>query len=106
MKARYTRRQCLQSAAVMSLLASPLLQTCKQSSQPCMDPELLSTGEKHLRKQLAYLELSEELSRQCGLCQFYQASELGDCGKCTLLDGSVSMRGSCTSWASDTRRQS
>jgi len=90
----------------MSLLASPLLHSCKQSGQSCMDPELLSTGEKHLRKQLAYVELSEELSRPCGLCHFYHASESGDCGECTLLDGSVNRQGSCTSWASETRRES
>ena len=105
MKTLYTRRQFLQCAAVMPLLASPLLQGCKESSQPCMDPELLSTGEKHLRKQLAYVELSEELSRQCGLCQFYHASKSCDCGECELLDGSVSRQGSCTSWAADTRRE-
>ena len=105
MKTRYTRRQFLQCGAVMSLLASPLLQSCKQSSQACMDPELLSTGEKHLRKQLAYVELGEELSRQCSLCQFYHASESGDCGECALLDGSVNKQGSCTFWADDTRRE-
>ena len=97
-----TRRQLLRSAASLPLaaLAISTLEGCPGSGPRCADPELLSTGEKHMRGTLEYAENTSNAAEQCDGCQFFSTrGGEGDCGFCEILDGDVNRRGYCTSWA-------
>lgn len=92
------RRQLLRGTVSLAVVAvaAPLLQGCDGATTSCADPELLSTGEEHMRKTLEYVELASNPAEECSACEFFSGS--GDCGHCELLDGAVSARGYCTSW--------
>ncbi len=115
MQIRITRRRLLGNAALLPLAisASPALEGCSNSGQACSDPDLLSTGETHLRSTLEYIERAPDSGMQCSSCQFFNAKAGADgrvgsqvetaggasCGYCEILNGAVSSRGYCSSWA-------
>jgi len=97
-----SRRQLLGKTALLPLVAfaGPVFEGCADAPA-CADPELMSTGEAHLRRTLAYVERSLDGSKECGGCEFFRAGSegQGECGRCQILDGAVNPRGSCSSWA-------
>jgi hypothetical protein len=95
-----TRRVLLRRCALLPLASLPLFQACsKNGSSGCTDPALLSRGEEQMRKTLEYVEVASVENQDCGHCQFFSAADEQGCGHCEILDGSVSGRGYCTSWA-------
>ena len=92
------RRDILRSSAALSLAPLGLLQGCDKLFVPCYDPEMLGAGEKELREELAYVNVSEDDETTCESCQFYYLGGK-DCGECQILDGPVTRGGYCTSWA-------
>ncbi len=92
------RRDLLCRSAALGLAPLGLLQGCDEFFVPCYDPDALGVGERELRAELAYVNVSEDEARTCEGCQFYY---LGgeNCGECQLLDGPVTRGGYCTSWA-------
>jgi hypothetical protein len=99
-----SRRELLRRATWLPLvvLAFPNLEGCADSKPDCVDIELLSTSEVHLRKTLEYVDRGPDSNQQCGGCQFFTAadpSDGGGCGHCKIVDGAVSRLGSCKSWS-------
>lgn len=93
-----TRRQLLRGSAVLGLAPTALLQGCGDHFIPCYDPEMLGVGERELRDELEYVNVSPSDEERCDGCQFYYLG--GEhCGECRLLDGPVTSGGYCTSWA-------
>ena len=90
-------RACQLSAAV----ALPLFTNAvKGKEAACVDPEQLSAGEISLRESVKYTDSSSASEKSCVKCAFFQAStDAPKCGRCQILNGSVSAAGHCTSWS-------
>jgi hypothetical protein len=91
-KGAITRRQAV------GWLTLPLIVGCEGAANVCIDRDLLGAGERQMRATLAYVDVSENVTQQCGNCQFFH-HDAGKCGECEILDGPVNRAGYCSSWA-------
>ena len=92
------RRQLLRGAALLSLTGLAPFAGCGSRNSMCADPELLSTAEHSLRKQLGYLETAPDGElRQCASCVFFHSAGDEVCGRCEILNGPVNTGGLCGS---------
>ena len=77
-----------------------LLQGCSTDTVAgCVDPEMLTRGEAHMRKTLEYTAASTNDAQTCANCQFFQGDAGSACGNCEILSGPAASAGYCTSWA-------
>jgi len=73
---------------------------CSKADQSCVDPDLLSTPERGLRKSQGYVDRSPHGdAKSCRGCQFFTAETLADCGSCQILGGPVHASGHCSAWS-------
>lgn len=101
---RLTRRQLIarSTAAGFAVVSfSTLLSGCARSASACVDPDMLSTGERQMRQARQYVDASSHDDKQCRGCSFFKpgAAEAAACGDCEILSGPVSTGGHCNYWA-------
>gem|GEM_PF-1014416 len=101
---RWTRRELLEQGQRGALcLAGGLLMAafgCSKSEPSCVDPDLLSTPERALRKSQGYVDHSPHgREKNCAGCEFFRQEGEAGCGRCQILGGPVSAGGHCSAWS-------
>lgn len=100
------RRDFLRSGARLAVAACALasLPACG-ASDPCVDPDALTTGQRSLRDSFHYTSRSPHGdAKRCAGCRFFRAraADAEGCGDCEILQGPVNGRGFCDSWSRPT----
>jgi len=92
-----SRRDILALAGIAPLML--LAGRAAAADTVCYDPASLSLTQKNLRRSVAFVEVSTDPKRHCGLCAFFTAGK-SNCGTCQIMSGSpVTAGGVCTSFA-------
>jgi uncharacterized paraquat-inducible protein A len=72
----------------------------KNKTAACADPDQLSQSEISLRASVQYTDRAPDPTKACGGCAYFRASsDATECGRCDILNGSVSVTGHCSSWS-------
>ena len=104
-----TRRELLERGQRGALFLAGALLTaavgCSKNEPTCVDPDLLSTPERALRKSQAYVDDSPHgVEKNCSGCQFFSREGGAGCGQCQILGGPVHAGGHCSAWAEKTAK--
>lgn len=92
----------LGSMTRLPLLAVAIIHPAMASAagrNSCFDPDALDSGEQGMRESLGYSEDFPNSEQHCRACAFFTPDAEGVCGSCSILHGSVSPEGHCSSWA-------
>lgn len=63
----------------------------------CFDPARLPNA--GMRRSLNFQAVSGDPKKSCAGCAFFTRAASGDCGKCGIFGGPVSVQSVCDSWA-------
>jgi hypothetical protein len=102
MNDKLSRRELLNNAATLSVLAAFGATACSKSKPTalsCTDTSTLTPPDLSVRTALAYVDISTEAGKSCTNCQQFIAAAPGACGSCKVLKGPINPAGYCKSFA-------
>ena len=92
------RRNVLAFGLAAPLAGMALVRASGAAAQACVKGDDLTASQVSLRAALKYEDPSTEPAKVCAGCAFFTA-DADACGQCKLLNGPVSAKGRCSSWA-------
>ncbi len=75
------------------------IKAAQEAADPCNDLSGLTPAELATRKTFKYQQTSEDPTKICNTCNFWQpAADAALCGACTLVKGPIHPLATCMSW--------
>lgn len=101
---RFDRRRALQIlgagvGAVSGVLALASTEARAQAAPSCKNKIPVDPAAVQMRRNLQYMEKSNQPGKKCSTCAQFEAGKYKECGGCKLFAGAVNPEGSCLSWA-------
>ena len=101
---RFNRRRALQilgaglgaASGVLALVSS---EARAQAALNCKSKIPVDPVATQMRRNLQYMEKSNQPGKKCITCVQFEAGKYKECGGCKLFAGAVNPDGSCLSWA-------
>ena len=101
---RFNRRRALQIlgaglGAASGVLALASTDAHAQAAPSCKNKVPVDPAAVQMRRNLQYMEKSNQPGKKCSTCAQFEAGKYKECGGCKLFAGAVNPEGSCLSWA-------
>ena len=102
---RFNRRRALQilgaglgaASGVLALTSSDAL--AQAAAPSCKNKVPVDAAAVQMRRNLQYVEKSNQAGKKCSNCAQFEAGKYKECGGCKLFQGAVNPEGVCLSWA-------
>jgi hypothetical protein len=101
---RFNRRRALQIlgaglGAASGVLALASTDAHAQAAPSCKNKIPVDAAATQMRRNLQYVEKSNQPGKKCSTCAQFEAGKYKECGGCKLFAGAVNPEGVCLSWA-------